>query len=72
MFPDLFAFTLLFGWLIFNALFGTGQIGDWEKHEPAVKDTSWITFVTSTLYELSHSISIFAIVCQRKPTTTSQ
>lgn len=62
MFPDLFAFTLLFGWLIFNVLFGTGQLGNLESHEPAVKDTSWVTIVTSTLYSFSHSIFIFGII----------
>ena len=62
MFPDLFAFTLLFGWLVFNALFGTGQLGNFEKNEPAVKDTNWITVVTSMLYSFSHSIFIFGII----------
>jgi len=62
MLPDLFSFTLLFSWLILNGLFGTGTIGNFERHEPAVRDTNWVSVVTPVLYEFSHSIIIFGIV----------
>ncbi len=61
IFPDLFAFTLLFTVLIIGTLFGTTPVPDHNNIEPAMRNGS-ISIVTEVLYQFSHSLIIFAII----------
>ncbi|MEK7195165.1 MAG: hypothetical protein AAB655_00550 [Patescibacteria group bacterium] len=65
VFPDLFAFTIPFIWLVWNLVFGNLNLSDIprpENIEPAARDTFWVFNLSSTLYNISHSAIIFGIV----------
>ena len=65
VFPDLFAFTLPFVWLFWNVAFGDLKFSDFprpENVEPAARDTLPVFQLASTLYNISHSLIIFALV----------
>ncbi|KKU99890.1 MAG: hypothetical protein UY31_C0016G0002 [Candidatus Wolfebacteria bacterium GW2011_GWE1_48_7] len=57
MFPDLFSFTIAFVWM-----FATGVQFDAKNAEPFGGNGHFISQLTSTLYNVSHSLVIFAIV----------
>jgi hypothetical protein len=57
IFPDLFAFTSIFVWAIFNKIFLNPK-----EIEPAFHNHLWINNLTYNLYNLSHSFIIFGIV----------
>ena len=61
IFPDLFAFTLLFIILTLGTLFGTTPMPDHNNIEPAMRNGN-ISIITEVLYEFSHSIVIFSII----------
>lgn len=66
IFPDLFAFTIPFVWIVWH-LWIVGDINPSmlprpEQAEPAPSDTLWIFRLASSLYNLSHSLIIFLIV----------
>jgi hypothetical protein len=65
VFPDFFAFTIPFVWMIFSLLTGERQLSDFphpKDAEPMQPDTIWVFKFSSALYTYSHSIFIFAIV----------
>lgn len=61
VFPDVFAFTILFGWTFWQNIFGSGVSFHPAEAEPAVRDTLPIFRLTAFLYQLSHSLIIFLI-----------
>lgn len=65
MFPDLFAFTIPFVYLIASAVFGNGDFNfghHVELEEPAVANGTWIFHLTPVLYSISHSLFVFALI----------
>lgn len=65
IFPDLFAFTIPFIWLLWNLAFAGLNFSDIPRSdlvEPAPRDSLPIFRLTSLLYSLSHSAIIFFIV----------
>jgi len=64
VFPDLFAFTIPFAWLILGPFFGdtVPRLGPPEHGEPPPIDSHWVFHLASTLYNYSHSIVIFLVV----------
>lgn len=65
VFPDLFAFAPLFGWLIYNLLFGGSQsshLPEPEAIEPARGNSLLILELTPKLYTISHSLIVFFLV----------
>ena len=76
MFPDLFAFTIMFSWLIWGLAFGHLKFADLpgpQSVEPSPANTLPIFRFTRLLYGLSHSAVIFILVfalvwlMQKKP-----
>ena len=62
MFPDVFAFALLFGFMIWNALSGNGlPLHKEALSEPTQHDTFPIHQITHILYSISHSLIIFVV-----------
>ena len=74
-FPDLFAFTIPFVWLFFNLTSGNASLSD--IHRPAGAEPenrllfgngntsqaqSSIAYLTSVLYDISHSLVIFLLI----------
>lgn len=78
VFPDIFAFAILFVWLFGNVIFGDLKLSDWPKPEAmepmALKISPWVYQLTNFFYNFSHSILIFfiifagALLISRKPT----
>ena len=64
IFPDLFAFTIPFAWLIIGPLFGDDipRMGPPEEGEPPPNLDHWAFRLASLLYNYSHSLIIFAII----------
>lgn len=65
VFPDLFAFTIPFVYLIGSSVFGNGDFHfgpPRELQEPAVTNGGWIFQLTPILYSLSHSLFVFALI----------
>lgn len=65
VFPDLFAFTLPIVWMLWNIIFGKLRLSDLHRPEiaePAVRDTLPILQIASHLYNISHSLIVFALV----------
>ncbi len=65
IFPDVFAFAIPFMWLFWNLVFGGMSFSDFprpENMEPAARDTLPILQIISWLYNISHSLIIFAVV----------
>lgn len=65
VFPDLFAFTISFGWLFWSIVFGGMAFSDIPRPaevEPAPTDTLPIFRLTSLLYAFSHSLIVFLVV----------
>ncbi len=65
VFPDLFAFTPLFSFLIFEAILGNVDFSSFpqpDSVEPTRGGASVLFGVTGTLYSLSHSLIIFGAV----------
>lgn len=65
VFPDFLSFAPLFIWLIFGLLTGEvspGQVPQPDAAEPAMTDTLFIHKLTSTLYNLTHSLVILMAV----------
>ncbi|KKU97413.1 MAG: hypothetical protein UY31_C0076G0012, partial [Candidatus Wolfebacteria bacterium GW2011_GWE1_48_7] len=57
IFPDLFSFTAAFVWM-----WSTGTRFDARNAEPFGGNGQFITQLTETLYNISHSLIIFALV----------
>lgn len=65
IFPDLFAFTIPFIWILGGLIFGGFHLSDFrhpDVGEPPVQDSIWVFRLASYLYNLSHSLIIFIIV----------
>lgn len=66
IFPDLFAFAIPFVWIVWSVAFGGHQFGDFGGRppiaEPTGGDSLWMFQLSHHLYNISHSIFIFAIV----------
>jgi len=67
MFPDLFSFTITFMWLIWGLVFGGLALGQFGTNhpplaEPLSQNTAWVFHLSGVLYNVSHSLIIFAIV----------
>ena len=65
VFPDLFAFTLPFGWIFWGLTLGGVQLSDFSHPplgEPAIGNTLPIINLTSMLYNFSHSLFVFGII----------
>ena len=75
VFPDLFAFTIPFVWLFFNLLSGNINLSDIHRPTGAEPESkmlfgngntqqtqSSISFLTSSLYDISHSLIIFRLI----------
>lgn len=65
VFPDLLAFTLPFAWLFAGLVLGNLNLSDLpspESVEPARPDTFWIFRLTAFLYNVGHSLFVFAVV----------
>lgn len=65
VFPDLLAFTIPFVWLMWGLVFGGLDLAQFSGHrpplaEPAGQNSQWIFSLTSVLYNLGHSLIIFA------------
>lgn len=65
-FPDLFAFTIPFIWIFWGVAFGGHSFADFGGRppiaEPTSPDTRWLFQLSHVLYNMSHSVVIFAIV----------
>lgn len=66
MFPDLFAFTILFVWLFWNLTTGSINFADIpgpKNGEPPIAPSEFYIFeFTSNLYNISHSLFVFTAV----------
>lgn len=65
VFPDIFAFSMMFFWSLGNFILGNldlSKLPPPHKVEPAAQNTLPIFNLTSLLYSLSHSVIIFIIV----------
>jgi len=65
-FPDLFAFGVPFVWIVWSVAFGGHQFSDFGGRppiaEPTNPDTQWLFQLSHMLYNVSHSLFIFAVV----------
>lgn len=62
IFPDLFAFTVPFIWIVFGVLSGSFHLSQFSQQasvEPPHADGLWFFRLAATLYQLSHSIFVF-------------
>lgn len=66
VFPDLFAFTVPFTWLIWNTLTGVMSPTDLPAptgiEPPVIQQTLWQFQLASILYNYSHSLVVFILV----------
>lgn len=65
VFPDIFAFSIMFFWLFGNFIFGNinfSKLPQLHEIEPARQNNLSIFNLTSFLYNLSHSVIIFIVV----------
>ncbi len=63
VFPDLFAFTIPFAWVIWHVLVGDPvSFPSPDAIEPAPRDTTWTFELASRLYNVSHSFVVFVVV----------
>lgn len=65
MFPDLFAFSIPFFFIIGSVVFGNGSFGDFgppHAGEPMGRDSIWMFQLSSSLYNISHSLFVFSLV----------
>ena len=65
VFPDLFAFSIPFIFIIGSLIVGNGHLSDFGPHrlEPiAGRDSVWLFQLASALYNISHSLIIFSVV----------
>ncbi len=64
VFPDLFAFTIPFAWLILGPLFGdqVPRLDPPDSGEPPLTDSHWVFHLASTLYNYSHSLIISSLL----------
>jgi hypothetical protein len=67
MFPDLFAFTIPFIWLLGGFVFGGFHLSQFSAYHPHVAEPTnasffWPLQISNSLYNISHSLIIFSIV----------
>lgn len=63
VFPDLFAFTIPFVWIIWQTVTGQASFGEFHPpHEPAQPNSFPLFALASSLYNISHSIIIFFLL----------
>lgn len=66
MFPDLFAFAIPFIFIVWSVAFGGHSFGDFGGQpaiaEPTNPNAIWLFKLSHVLYNVSHSLIIFAIV----------
>ncbi len=65
VFPDVFAFTLLFSWMFLQLFLGTiplGSLPSPDSFEPSQHQASLLFSITSMLYSMSHSLVIFFLI----------
>lgn len=66
VFPDLFAFAIPFIFIVWSVAFGGHSFRDFGGQpaiaEPTSPDTQWLFQLSHVLYNVSHSLIIFAIV----------
>lgn len=65
-FPDLFAFSIPFVWIIWHVAFEGQSFSDFGGRAPVAEPTSgdslWLFNISHVLYNVSHSLVVFAIV----------
>jgi hypothetical protein len=62
VFPDLFAFTAPFAWMIWQVVTGHANFSEFRPpQEPAAPDTLPMFHLASSLYNISHSLVIFFV-----------
>jgi hypothetical protein len=67
IFPDLFAFTLPFLWIVVNLALGNFHFSDFSyarlhNTEPPVGNSFWLWALPHSLYDISHSLLTFLLV----------
>ena len=65
VFPDLFAFSIPFVFVIGSVVFSGGHFGDFRPPhtgEPMGRDSVWMFQLSHSLYNLSHSAIVFSVV----------
>lgn len=67
IFPDLFAFTIPFLWVIFSLAIGSVSLSDFtysrlHRTEPPTQGSFWLWTLPHSLYDVSHSIITFLLV----------
>lgn len=67
VFPDLFAFTIPFVWLLWSVIAGDMSLGDLPRAphhdiEPSPRDTLPVFVLADALYHVSHSAVIFFLI----------
>ncbi len=67
VFPDLFAFSIPFLWLLWSFAFGDLSLANFRPDqspvgEPIGRDSVWVFQLSSALYNVSHSLVIFTVV----------
>lgn len=67
IFPDLFAFTIPFAWMMWAVVFGGLDMSQLRGHhdplaEPVSIAGSWTFMLAGALYNVSHSLFVFALV----------
>lgn len=66
VFPDLFAFTIPFGWIVWHVAFEGYSFADFGGRvataTPTNPDAQWLFQLSHVLYNVSHSLIIFAVV----------
>lgn len=62
VFPDLFAFTIPFLWIIYQVIAGGSSFEDLRPpQEPAQTDTLPVFKIAHSLYNISHSVPLFLL-----------
>jgi len=65
IFPDLFAFAIPFVWLAYGLITGGLHSSDIPRPaavEPAVRNHLWAFNLASSLYDIGHSLIVFAVI----------
>jgi len=63
VFPDLFAFTIPFMWIMWQTITGQASFGEFRPpHEPAQPNSFPMFALASSLYNISHSVIIFFLL----------
>lgn len=67
VFPDLFAFSIPFIWLMWSLSFGDASLANFHGGRPFISEPTggnevWAFQLSRTLYNVSHSIVIFSVV----------